>query len=48
MGNVLPSGDGVGVSPLAVKMSSTRANRVSDSFQLVGEPCGPCRARSIT
>ena len=47
-GDVFPSGDGVGVSPPAVKMSSIRANRVSDSFQLAGEPCGPCRARSIT
>ena len=47
-GDVLPSGDGLGVSPPAVKMSSTRANKVSDSFHLVGEPCGPCRAKSIT
>jgi hypothetical protein len=46
-GDVLPSGDGVGVSPPAVKMVWIRANRVSDSFQLAGEPCGPCRARSI-
>lgn len=47
-GDVLPSGDCVGVSPPAVKMSSMRANSVSDSFQLAGEPIGPFRARSIT
>lgn len=47
-GDVFPSGDGVGVSPPATKMSSTRANSVSDSFDLFGEPAGPCRARSMT
>lgn len=40
-GDVFPSGDGVGVSPPAVKMSSISANSVSGAFQLVGEPAGP-------
>lgn len=47
-GDVLPSGDGVVVSSPTVKMFSIRANSVSGSFELAGEPCGPCRAKSIT
>src|SRR5699024_7200408 len=47
-GDVFPSGDGAGVSPPATKMVSIRANSVSGSFCLAGEPAGPWRARSIT
>ena len=37
-GDVLPSCDGVGVSPPATKMLSTSANRVSAAFELMVEP----------
>ena len=47
-GDVFPSGDGWGVASPAVKMSSTSNHSLSDSVFCLGEPAGPCRARSMT
>src|SRR5699024_2581211 len=45
--DVFPSGDGSGVASPAVKMPSIRDHSGADSLLCVGEPCGPCRARSM-
>ena len=46
-GDVFPSGDSSGVASPAAKMSSIRDHSVSDPLLCCGEPCGPCRARSM-
>lgn len=46
-GDVLPSGDGVGIASPAVKMLSISDHSVSEAVFLLGEPCGPLRARSM-